>query len=111
MQKNGLVSEIQDVKQADIQINVGFFIFKKEIFKYINQGEDLVCEPFQRLIKIKELVAYKHNGFWARMYTFKEQQQLDDMYTQGKAPWEVWRFPDKVTETLTYSPIIRNPQY
>lgn len=54
----------------------------------------MVCEPFQRLINMQQLTAYKYDGFWACMDTFKEQQQLDDMYSQGKAPWEVWKFSD-----------------
>lgn len=100
MKENGTVSNIRDVKQAGIRINGGYFIFKKEIFTYINQGEELVCEPFQRLIEIEELMAYKYDGFWACMDTFKEQQQLDDMYSQDKAPWEVWKFSNKVTKNL-----------
>ena len=100
MKENGVVSEIRDVKQAGIRINGGYFIFKKDIFRYINQGEELVVEPFQRLIDMKELIAYKYDGFWACMDTFKEQQQLDDMYSQGKAPWEVWKFSNKVTKNI-----------
>ena len=100
MKENGVVSEIRDVKQAGIRINGGYFIFKNDIFRYINQGEELVVEPFQRLIDMKELIAYKYDGFWACMDTFKEQQQLDDMYSQGKAPWEVWKFSNKVTKNL-----------
>ena len=100
MKENGVVSEIRDVKQAGIRINGGYFIFKNDIFRYINQGEELVVEPFQRLIDMKELIAYKYDGFWACMDTFKEQQQLDDMYSQGKAPWEVWKFSNKVTKNI-----------
>ena len=106
MKEDGVVNEIRDVKQAGIRINGGYFVFKKEIFKYINQGEELVVEPFQRLIKMEQLIAYNYDGFWACMDTFKEQQQLDDMFSQGKAPWEVWKFADRVTKqmlpTLTY---------
>lgn len=106
MEQDGVVREIRDVKQAGISINGGYFIFKKEIFKYINQGEELVYEPFQRLIEREELIAYQYDGFWACMDTFKEQQQLDDMYSQGKAPWEVWRFSDMETK-----PLISYPTY
>lgn len=91
MNEDGLVKDILDVKQRDIWINGGYFIFKKEIFKYINQGEELVIEPFQRLIAKEQLFAYKYTGFFGVMDTFKEKQQLDDMYAQGKRPWEVWR--------------------
>ena len=100
MQANGLVTDIQDVNQAGLRINGGYFIFRKEIFDYIKSGEDLVVEPFQRLIKIQQLIAYNYNGFWACMDTFKEQQQLDDMFTQSKAPWEVWKYTHRITNCL-----------
>jgi glucose-1-phosphate cytidylyltransferase len=51
----------------------------------------LVLEPFQRLIREKQLMAYEHNGFYASMDTFKDKQQLDDLYARGDAPWEVWK--------------------
>jgi glucose-1-phosphate cytidylyltransferase len=104
MQENGLVTDIQSVQQAGIRINGGFFVFKKDIFKYIQPGEELVNEPFQRLIKLRQLAAYKYNGFWACMDTFKEQQQLDDMYCQGNAPWAVWNLERKA-KSLDYSRI------
>ncbi len=104
MKENGVVSEIRDVKQAGIRINGGYFAFKNEIFKYINQGEELVCEPFQRLINMEELLAYKYDGFWACMDTFKEQQQLDDMYSQGKGPWQVWKFSKGIDNSLKVLP-------
>ena len=100
MQEDGVVSGIQDIKQAAIRINGGYFIFKKEIFKYINKSEELVYEPFQRLIEIEQLLAYKYDGFWACMDTFKEKQQLDDIYSRNKAPWEVWKSVNGATKHL-----------
>ena len=110
MKEDGVVTEIRDVKQAGIRINGGYFVFKKEIFKYIHQGDELVCEPFERLMKMEQLIAYKYDGFWACMDTFKEQQQLDDLYTQGKAPWEAWKYPEQLTihpEILDSIPLLQ----
>jgi len=87
---NGLVSRIDYVRDTDIRVNGGFFIFRKEIFNYINTGEELVEEPFKRLISAKELIGYKCNNFWC-MDTFKDHQQLTDIYNSGNAPWEVWK--------------------
>ncbi len=87
----GIVHEIRDVKRSDIRINAGYFVFKKDIFKYIRRDEELLNEPFQRLVQEEQLVAHKYDGFWACMDTFKDKQLLDDLYTQGIAPWEVWR--------------------
>lgn len=85
-----LVSNIEDVNKSSIRINGGFFIFKKDIFNYLKEGEELVHEPFRRLIAEEQLVAYQYDGFWACMDTFKDKQHLDDLYAKGNAPWQVW---------------------
>ena len=89
--KNGLVKEIQGVIRADLWINGGFFILKKDIFNYMKKSEDIVNEPFKRLIRQEQLVTYKYDGFWVGMDTFKDKQTLDDMTARGDAPWEVWK--------------------
>jgi glucose-1-phosphate cytidylyltransferase len=87
----GLVKSIKHVGEAGIRINGGFFVFKKAIFDYLQNGEELVQEPFQRLIEEKQLVAYNYDGFWACMDTFKERQLLEDMYSRGETPWVIWK--------------------
>jgi glucose-1-phosphate cytidylyltransferase len=86
----GSVEKISYVKDSDMYINGGYFVFRKEIFHYMKDGEELVVEPFQRLIKENKLLGYKYDKFWHCMDTFKEQRELNDMYEQGNAPWEVW---------------------
>jgi glucose-1-phosphate cytidylyltransferase len=88
---DGLVTGIKEVTQSGMRINAGFFTLKSDIFRYMRPGEELVQEPFQRLIQEKQLVAYEYNGFFAAMDTFKDKQQLDDLHEGGKSPWEVWR--------------------
>jgi glucose-1-phosphate cytidylyltransferase len=85
-----LVTDIQGVAGCNIRINGGYFIFKRDIFRYIKEGEELVHEPFHRLVAEQQLVAYNYNGFWACMDTFKDKQSLDDLYARGNAPWQVW---------------------
>lgn len=86
----GLVSSIEDIGRSPIRINGGFFMFKREIFKHLQPGEELVREPFQRLVIERRLTAYEYDGFWMSMDTFKDRQQLEDIYARGGAPWEVW---------------------
>jgi len=74
-------------------INGGFFVLRKSIFDYMKPGEELVVEPFQRLIEEHQLIGYQYPDWWC-MDTFKEHQVLTDMYNEGKAPWEVWRARD-----------------
>lgn len=88
---NGLVKNIAHVRSGDARINGGFFVFKQEIFDYMKDGEELVEQPFHRLIDEKKLLTYKHDGFWGCMDTFKEKQELDDIFGRGVAPWTVWR--------------------
>jgi glucose-1-phosphate cytidylyltransferase len=92
---DGRVTAIQDVGRTAIRINGGYFILRREIFEYLRDGEELVCEPFQRLVRERRLVAYQYDGFWTAMDTFKDRQQLEDIYCRGGAPWEVWQKPSE----------------
>ena len=86
----GIVQNITAANKSGFRMNGGFFVFRKEIFDYIRNGEDLVEGPLQRLTRIGKLSTYKHAGFWACMDTFKEKMILDDIHATGEAPWEVW---------------------
>lgn len=90
LQGDKYVKDIQYVRDTNIIINGGYFLFGKEIFQYIKNGEDLVEAPFRRLIDQEQLIGYRYDNFWC-MDTFKEQQELTDMYNQGNAPWELWK--------------------
>jgi glucose-1-phosphate cytidylyltransferase len=88
--EDGLVKSIEHITKSGARINGGFFLFRREIFQYIKDGEELVEEPFRRLISDGQLLSYSHNKFWACMDTFKELQVLEDLFSRGKAPWAVW---------------------
>ncbi|OFV93299.1 MAG: glucose-1-phosphate cytidylyltransferase [Acidobacteria bacterium RIFCSPLOWO2_12_FULL_65_11] len=87
---DGHVASIEDIGQSRVRINGGFFILRREIFDRIHNGEELVREPFHRLVCERRLVAYEYDGFWMAMDTFKDRQQLEEIYSRGGAPWEVW---------------------
>jgi glucose-1-phosphate cytidylyltransferase len=89
--ENGVVKEIREITKSNLRINSGYFAFRSEIFKYISNGEELVKEPFQRLIAEKQLIAHEHQGFFLAMDTFKDRQQMEDLLSRGVAPWEVWK--------------------
>ncbi len=89
--KESLVSGIHPINNGSVRINGGYFIFKNRIFDYIGSGEELVIEPFSRLISEEQLIGYQFDGFWAGMDTFKDKQQLEGLYSSGAAPWEVWK--------------------
>ena len=85
------VTGIQTLSRSGLYVNGGYFVFRKEIFDYRREGEELVEEPFRRLVAAGLLAGYRHDGFWLPMDTFKDKQLLEDMYSRGDAPWEVWK--------------------
>lgn len=87
---DGTVRGFHDIAQSGLRVNGGFFVFRQEIFDYIQPGEDLVLEPFQRLIEANQLVAYDYDGFWLPMDTAKDKKRIDDLYETGSPPWHVW---------------------
>jgi glucose-1-phosphate cytidylyltransferase len=93
----GEVEAIKDVRHSEIRINGGYFVFRKNIFDYIREGEELLYEPFQRLVEQRQLVAYKYDGFYACMDTFKDKQMLDDLHGSNCAPWQVWNHSSAMT--------------
>jgi len=91
VEENLVVSDIKHLSKSNLWINGGYFIFNKRMFDYIKDGEELVEEPFHRLISEKQLITYKYKGFWISMDTFKDKQFLEDIYIKGNAPWEIWK--------------------
>jgi len=86
--EDGLVTSVEDMQTASVWINGGFFVFRREILDYVNPGEELVVEGFQRLIELGELLAYRYDGFWEPMDTIKDKQRLDAFAESGRAPWQ-----------------------
>jgi glucose-1-phosphate cytidylyltransferase len=93
----GVVTSIEDMQQASVWINGGFFVFRRNLLDYVNPGEDLVVEPFRRLIAAGELLAYRYEGFWEPMDTIKDKQRLDELAESGRAPWRVPGAPVEIT--------------
>jgi glucose-1-phosphate cytidylyltransferase len=89
--EDGTVTDINEANQVDLRINGGYFVFRREIFQYIEQGDELVGAPFRRLIERSALLGYRYDGFWKNMDTFKDKQALDELFSKGDAPWEVWK--------------------
>jgi len=85
--KGGGVCQMSASNESDVWINGGYFIFRNEIFDYIREGEELVVQPFQRLIERGELMAYKYGGFCRAMDTLRDRQALEEMIERGDTPW------------------------
>jgi glucose-1-phosphate cytidylyltransferase len=83
------VRRLRSSHESEIWINGGYFIFRKAIFDYIRAGEELVLEPFNRLIEANRLMGFKYEGFWRAMDTLRDRQVLEEMMERGEMPWRV----------------------
>jgi glucose-1-phosphate cytidylyltransferase len=90
MDEDRLVRGLQDVTRSDVWINGGYFVFRRDILDEIGDGEELVEEPFHRLAARDQLLAHRHEGFWAPMDTLKDKQRLEALLDAEVAPWRVW---------------------
>jgi len=89
--ENGYVRAIRPMCETDLWVNGGYFLCKQEVFGYLRRGEDLVGPTFERLIADDQLLAYRYPGFWKAMDTFRDKQELEELWAEGHAPWEVWK--------------------
>ena len=88
--EDGCVRAIKSMKDASIWVNGGYFVLRKEIFRYIQPGEELIYEPFQRMIAEGKVWSQRHEGFWQCMDTLRDKQHLESLWSEGKAPWKTW---------------------
>jgi glucose-1-phosphate cytidylyltransferase len=88
---DGLVTSIGPMRSDRFLINGGFFALRREIFDHIHEGEELVEEPFQRLMDKQLLGAYRHLGFWQAMDTYKDKILFDRLDAQASCPWMLWK--------------------
>ena len=89
MDEGGNVQHFVSSSTSDMWINGGYFLMTPKIFDYMQPGEELVLEPFKRLIDEGQLLAYKYEGFWRSMDTLRDRQTLEDMVEKGSMPWRI----------------------
>lgn len=87
----GDVESFLEKPQLEGWASAGFFVLNRKIFDYIpGDSCTLEREPMERLAKENQLVAYRHEGFFYAMDTFREYKYLNDLWAENKAPWKVW---------------------
>jgi glucose-1-phosphate cytidylyltransferase len=87
----GWVSSFGKLKETEFWLNAGFFLFRPGVFDYIEEGDELVEKPFDRLIAERKLWVNRYTGFWQQMDTFREKIMYDRMEARGETPWMVWK--------------------
>ncbi len=86
-----IVTGFAEKPKLDYWINGGFFAMRSRIFGYLKKGNELEDETFRELAQEKEIIAYRHKGFWKCMNVFKDAVELNEMWEKGNAPWKVWK--------------------
>ena len=100
LDETGSVSAIKCMRDSDIWVNGGYFVLRKEVFRYIRPKEELVYEPFRRLIAEGKVWSQRYNGFWQCMDTFRDKQILDELEASGEAPWCLWKNGKSATRVV-----------
>ncbi|HUR65188.1 MAG TPA: glucose-1-phosphate cytidylyltransferase [Chitinophagaceae bacterium] len=91
---DGMVNEFREKSKEDAQwVNGGFFVLKPDVFKYLDKDMTSVMwedEPLEQLTADKQMLAYKHKGFWKCMDALRDKIELNELWDAGKAPWKTW---------------------
>ena len=92
---DGSVNAFREKSKADAQwINGGFFVLKADVFSYLqNDMSNMMWEdePLEKLTADKQLVAFKHKGFWKCMDALRDKIELNELWESGNAPWKIWK--------------------
>jgi len=98
---DGTVNGLVEASHSRMLVNGGYFVLRDEIWDVLHEGEELVVEPFERLIGQRRLTGYPYYGFWRGMDTFKDRQALEELHEHGRAVWEVWKHTPAATQLTT----------
>jgi glucose-1-phosphate cytidylyltransferase len=87
---DGVVRGFVEKPRSERWVNGGFFCFEPSVFDVLDEHSVLEREPFARLAAAGELRAFRHDGFWECMDTYKDAVLLNDLWAAGEAPWKLW---------------------
>ena len=87
---DGVVRGFVEKPRSEHWINGGFFCFEPAVLDLLERRSVLEREPLERLAAAGELRAFRHEGFWDCMDTYKDAVVLNDLWSQGHAPWKLW---------------------
>jgi len=87
---DGVVRGFEEKPRSEHWVNGGFFCFETSALDVFEADSVLEREPLERLAAAGDLRAYRHDGFWDCMDTYKDAVELNDLWAQGNAPWKLW---------------------
>ncbi len=90
LDEDGAVRKFKEKPQVEGWINIGYFIFEPAVFDYLDDDAVLEEGPLKNLAADNQIAAHPHTGFWQPMDTYRESQQLNELWDTGRAPWKTW---------------------
>lgn len=93
-EESGEVPHFAEKAPVEGWVNGGFFVFNRDVFRYLNEDVMLEQEPLIGMAKDGQLMAWRHYGFWQPMDTYRESSMLNAMWAAGEAPWKIWEDPE-----------------
>ena len=86
-----VVTSFAEKPRVEGWVSAGFFVFNRRIFDYLDGDRQMLEEkPLERLAAEGQLMAYKHDGFFFAVDTYRDFLQVNDMWRRGDAPWKAW---------------------
>jgi len=89
--EDGSISSWKEKGKMEEYINVGFMVFEKKVFEYLDDDCELEEGPMEKLAEQKQIAMYKHEDFWHCMDTYRDYMHLENLWKQNKAPWKIWK--------------------
>jgi glucose-1-phosphate cytidylyltransferase len=87
---DGSITQFKEKPQVEGWINIGYFIFEPGVFDYLGPDDVLEQQPLHQLAADGQIAAYKHEGFWQPMDTYREALMLNELWDSDEAPWKKW---------------------
>lgn len=88
--ESGLVTHFREKPKMKDWVSIGYFVFEPEVLTFLNEEGGLEEDGLTRLATSSLLNAYRHEGFWQPMDTFREYMILSELWESGSAPWKMW---------------------
>ncbi|MDD5103286.1 MAG: glucose-1-phosphate cytidylyltransferase [Candidatus Peribacteraceae bacterium] len=107
LDQSGKVERYKEKPHMHSWISVGFFVFDRRIFDYLRTDPTCILEkePLERLTRERQLMAYRHNGFFYAMDTYRDYTLLNHLWEKKRAPWAVWERSWKKTNWNFHVPL------
>lgn len=88
--ESGRVTHFREKPKMKDWVSIGYFIFEPSVLDYLNDDGGLEEDGLTRMAAAQSLNAFRHEGFWQPMDTFREYMILSELWDSGAAPWKTW---------------------